>query len=97
LTDLDQMRARRPAARREVDLCSGPAKLCQALGIDRAMDSIDLCDPSSPVRIIDDGVPPPRRPGTSTRIGLRAGADRPWRWYVAGEPNVSRRAPVVPA
>src|SRR5438105_3815654 len=39
---IDQMRAVRPAARRDVDLCSGPGKLCQALGIDRSFDGADV-------------------------------------------------------
>ena len=36
------MRKRRRAARRERDLCSGPGKLCEAMGIDRALDGEDL-------------------------------------------------------
>ncbi len=32
----------------------------------------------------------PTRPGRSPRIGIRLAADRPWRWYVPGDPNVSR-------
>ena len=53
---------RRRRARRERDLCSGPARLTQALGITGAHDGADLV--RGPVRILDDGVPPPRRPGS---------------------------------
>ena len=87
---LDVMRARRPAARRDRDLCSGPARLAQAFGIDRALDGTDLV--RGAVRIVDDGVAPPRRPGVSTRIGLASGRgdDLAWRYTVSGEPNLSR-------
>ncbi|HEV3226687.1 MAG TPA: DNA-3-methyladenine glycosylase [Acidimicrobiales bacterium] len=88
---LDEMRsARGAAAPRDRDLCSGPAKLCQAFGLDRAFDGADLVTADRGVAVVDDGVPPPRRPANSVRIGLRAGADHPWRWYVDGDPNVSR-------
>lgn len=83
-------RRRGGGARRPADLASGPAKLCQALGIDRRFDGTDVVTGEAGVRIIDDGTPPPRRPGRSTRIGLNAGADRRWRWFVASDPNVSR-------
>jgi DNA-3-methyladenine glycosylase len=91
LTGVEEMRERRPAARRTVDLCSGPAKLCQALAIDRTFDGVDLTDPASPVRIVDDGTAPPRRPGQSPRIGISVGVEHPWRWFVTGDPNLSRR------
>jgi DNA-3-methyladenine glycosylase len=88
---LDLMRARRTRARRDRDLCAGPARLAQAFGLDRAHDGADLLRP--PLRIVDDGVAPPADPATSTRIGLAAGKGDtfPWRWYVAGDPNVSGR------
>jgi DNA-3-methyladenine glycosylase len=87
--------ARGPAARRDRDLCSGPAKLCQALGLDRAHDGADLVGADRGVTILDDGTAPPAAPGVSTRIGLSAGAEHPWRWFVPGDPNVStHRAPV---
>jgi len=90
LTGLDELRsARGPAAKRDRDLCSGPAKLCQAFGLDRAFDGADLVTGDRGVTIIDDGRKPPRRPGNSVRIGLSAGAEHPWRWYVEGDPNVS--------
>lgn len=89
LTGLDAMRAARgPAARRDVDLCSGPAKTCQALGLEGSHDGADLCSGDGP-RVVDDGTGPPVEVGRSTRIGLTAGADRPWRWFVEGDPNVS--------
>jgi DNA-3-methyladenine glycosylase len=87
---VDVMRARRPAARRDRDLCSGPARLAQALGLNREHDGDDLV--RGPLRIVDDGVPPPNAPGVSVRVGLAAGKgeEHPWRWYVPGDPNVSR-------
>ncbi len=39
---LETMRARRAKAKRATDLCSGPAKLCEALAIDRSLDGADL-------------------------------------------------------
>jgi DNA-3-methyladenine glycosylase len=86
---LEAMRARRPAARRDADLTSGPAKLCQALGIGRDQDGADLVRGPG-VRIFDDGMPPPERPGLSARVGITQAVDRPWRWFVAGDPYVSR-------
>ena len=77
-------------ARRDRDLGAGPARLAQALGIDRALDGADLVPARSEIRIVDDGVAPPTRPGRSERIGIRLATDRPWRWYVPGDPNLSR-------
>jgi DNA-3-methyladenine glycosylase len=88
---IEHMRALRPAAKRDTDLLSGPAKLCQAFGLDRDHDGADLVTGDRGVLIWDDGTPPPRKPGNSTRIGLSAGAELPWRWYVPGDPNLSRR------
>ena len=90
LRGVPAMRARRPAARRAVDLCSGPAKLCQSLGIDRDLDGADLVRRDRGVAILDDGVPPPADPASGRRIGLSAGVEPEWRWFVAGDPNVSR-------
>ena len=88
LAGLDRMHERRLAARRTTDLASGPAKLCQALGIGPEHDGTDLV--RGRVRILDDGTAPPATPGVSTRIGITRAADRPWRWFVPGDPNVSR-------
>jgi DNA-3-methyladenine glycosylase len=90
---LDEMHLARPAAVRTIDLCSGPAKLCEALGIDRSSDGLDLCAPDGPVRLLDDGTPPPDEPLVTTRIGIRVGTERPWRFAVPGDPHVSRGRP----
>jgi len=87
---LDVMRARRARSRRDVDLCRGPARLCQAFGLDGTFDGADLVTADRGVTIVDDGTPPlPSVVGT--RIGLTKGADLPWRWWVAGDPHVSGR------
>jgi DNA-3-methyladenine glycosylase len=91
LRGLDEMRAARPAARNDRDLCRGPARLCQALGIDRSFDGADLPTADRGVTIVDDGVPPPPAPGISPRIGIRVGTEAQWRWFVPGDPNVSGR------
>ena len=96
-------RARNAASRRRstepfrvVDLCSGPARLCQAFSLDRRDDGGDLVGASTHPRsrqsifIADDGTPPPRNPGRSGRIGVTRAPNRLWRFYVAGDPNVSR-------
>jgi DNA-3-methyladenine glycosylase len=89
LAGLDAMRGRRLAARRDRDLCAGPGRLGQAFGVDRTFDGADLV--RGELRIVDDGVAPPSKPGVSRRIGLGAdkGDELPLRFYVPGDENVS--------
>ncbi len=88
---LEEMRAARPKARTDRDLCSGPAKLCQALGIEGSENGTDLLHRrGGGVRLQDDGTPPPKRPARGTRIGIKEATERRWRFWVAGDPNVSR-------
>ena len=92
LRGLDEMRARRPAARRDLDLLRGPARLCQAFGVDGSFDGADLVTADRGITLLDDGAPPPSDPTVSTRIGLSSGTDLLWRWYVAADPHRSGRA-----
>ena len=90
------MRARRSVTNIH-QLTNGPAKLCEALDIDRALDGLDLCDTQSPLFIAGHpdhaGLLRERGPlATTTRIGLSKAADRPLRFCLAGSPWVSRRA-----
>jgi DNA-3-methyladenine glycosylase len=90
LGGLDLMRERRVKAARDRDLAAGPGRLGQAFAADRSLDGTSLL--RGPLRIVDDGTPPPDVPGVSTRIGLAAGKgdDLPYRFYVVGDPHVSR-------
>ena len=92
LVGLDAMYgARGPAARRDRDLCSGPAKLTQALGIDGSLDGANLVTADRGVAIVHDGQPPPDAPAVTSRIGLTSGSDLPWRFHVPYVADVSRR------
>ncbi len=91
LTGLAEMRAARPKARQDRDLCSGPGKLCQAFAVTKEDDGADLVSGDRGLLIVNDGLSPPRTPVVATRVGLTAGAGLPWRWYVAADANVSRR------
>lgn len=92
MSGLDEMRARRPNVRTDRDLLRGPARLCQAFGLDGTFDQADLTTLSHGVTIVDDGTPPPECPAIGTRIGLSAGADLPWRWCVPGHLHLSKPA-----
>jgi len=98
LAGLEEMRAARPGVSRDTELCSGPARLCQAFGIDRSFDGADLTRQGEGPWLADDGTPPPAAPGVSARIGLATGRghESPWRWFVPGDPNVSRGRPGLP-
>jgi len=70
------------------NLTSGPGKLCQAFGLDKSHNYLDLT--GSELRIVDDGWKP-EEIVTSTRVGIRVAVENPWRFYVAGNPHVSRK------
>lgn len=82
------MRARRPAARRDLDLTNGPGKLCAALAITGAHNALSL--QHGPV-VIRRGEPiAASRVEVTPRIGIRESADWPLRWIVADSAYVSR-------
>ncbi|MEO7478468.1 MAG: DNA-3-methyladenine glycosylase [Lysobacteraceae bacterium] len=91
LTDLEKMRLARPRARRDRDLCSGPGKLTQAMGITGAQNGIDLVAAQDGFTIVSDGMMPPQDPLADTRIGISHGKDLPWRWRIVGNGHVSKR------
>ena len=91
LSGLQAMRAARLKAHRDRDLCSGPARLTQAMGISGVHDGLDLVSGKAGYRIVDDGTPPPGEPVATGRVGLSRATGEVWRWYVPGDLNVSRR------
>jgi len=90
--------AGRPGARiPDRDLARGPGRLGQALGIDRAQNGVDACDPASPLRI--RAAAPEGTPGQISegpRVGVSSAADWPWRFWRTGDPTVSVYRPYVP-
>ena len=89
-------RRRRPARGPDRDLARGPARLCQALGIDRALNGADFCDPASPLRLRTRSSSVEKQTiCTGPRVGVSAGATVPWRFWLDGEPSVSVYRPWV--
>ena len=73
-------------------LCSGPGKVCQALGITKNEYGMDLCDPASPLRLIKYRYIPDEQIAVSPRINVayaEEAATWPWRFYVKDNPFVS--------
>jgi DNA-3-methyladenine glycosylase len=83
---LDVMRERRGLAA-ERALCSGPGKLCQALGITRVHDGLPLDEP--PFELVRREAEPPLVVGP--RVGITRAVQQPWRYGLAGSPFLSRR------
>lgn len=88
LGGLDLMREARPKAKTDRDLCRGPARLAQAMGITGAQDGADLC--AGNFRVGDVGELPPVNPMAGPRIGISRALEEPWRWHVPGNRYVSR-------
>lgn len=91
-------RTRGPAVIASRDLARGPARLCQALAIDRALDGADACAASSPLRVRSEAGTPPRsaKIATGPRVGVSSAAEIPWRFWLEGDPTVSVYRPAVP-
>lgn len=90
---LPAARSRRPAARTDVELARGPARLCTALAIDRDFYGTNLL-----------GDPPLLQPpavaagpvSTGPRVGVTGAHDVPWRFWLTGDPTVSAYRRHVP-
>ena len=88
-----------PGSRRFEQLASGPARLCQALGIAREQNGLDVCDPDGELRICAPAGfsgRPGDRIATGPRVGVSSGAEVPWRYWIAGDRAVSAYRPHVP-
>lgn len=81
ISGIESMRERRPKAKSDQQILSGPACLCTAFGIDRAQYGVNLFDPSSELRIVA-GVPP-QVVLHGPRVGLAPGKGDKTRWRFA--------------
>jgi DNA-3-methyladenine glycosylase len=88
---LEAMRERR-GPRPDADLCSGPGKLTEALGVGLDANGADL---SAPPFLLA-----PPEPGwtgevvSGPRVGITKAVERPWRFCLAASPHVSRPRPI---
>jgi DNA-3-methyladenine glycosylase len=94
-------RARAGRQVRPVDLARGPGRLCQALAIGRDQDGADVCGPGGRLGIGAPGVAGDQRPAAAEicagpRVGITRAADRPWRYWLAGDSHVSVYRPAKP-
>lgn len=70
------------------DLTNGPAKLCQALGIDKALNGHNL--QKAPLKLLLQQPVKPQDIIVTTRVGIRLARDMPWRFYLRDNPYVSK-------
>lgn len=84
---LEIMRLNRKNAN-ELNLTNGPAKLCQALEIDKQFNGHEL--DQEPLKLIPANPLYDKKIVKTTRIGISKDAHRLWRWYVAGNKFVSQ-------
>ena len=98
---IEAMRARRGAVANRArgrgagglhELCSGPGKLTQALGISLAENEGSLSDGPVVIRARGEGWLEPRIV-EGTRVGITRAVELRWRFCVVGDPNVSRPRP----
>jgi DNA-3-methyladenine glycosylase len=87
--------ARRPRSRSR-DLARGPARLTQALAIDRSLDGVDVTKSGSPIAVRAADLVAEDRIRRGPRVGIAQAADRPWRFWIDDEPSVSAYRPHVP-
>ncbi|SBS75381.1 putative 3-methyladenine DNA glycosylase [uncultured Mycobacterium sp.] len=92
---LEVAQARRGRLVRPIALARGPGNLCSALGVVMEDNGVDVFDPESPVtlRLGEGGLA-----SSGPRVGVSQAADRPWRLWLTGRPEVSafRRSPRAP-
>lgn len=89
---LPTARARRPGVR-DRDLARGPARLTRTLAIDGSLDGTDVVSGAVQVLV---GLPVADEVvRTGPRVGVVAGAELPWRFWIDGEPTVSAYRPAA--
>jgi DNA-3-methyladenine glycosylase len=95
IAGVDLAQARRPRSTSR-DLARGPARLTQALAIDRTLNGTDVTVRSSPLRVLAGEPVPDDEVRRGPRVGVAQAHDRPWRIWVDGDPSVSTYRRHVP-
>ncbi len=92
---IEEMRERRPKATTDRELTSGPGRLCQAFGLTREENAIDLVE-SGKLFLTQNKPVPANLIGVSTRIGINVAQEYPWRFFIKENEYVSRAKPSIP-
>jgi DNA-3-methyladenine glycosylase len=87
---LEAMRAARGPRTVDRDLCRGPGRLAQAMGITGADDGVDLLATGSRFALRRAVRTPVHEVHATARIGISKAVDAPWRWLLRGSRFVSR-------
>lgn len=83
----DEILEKRRHGKKGTELTNGPAKLCQALGIDKRMNGHDLRH--APLRLIITPEVNKNEITVTTRVGISRAKDRMRRYYLRGNPYIS--------
>jgi len=86
IDNLEVLQRRR--AKSGPEITNGPAKLCQALGIDKALNGHDLT--TEPLKLILQEPIDPKHITQTVRIGISQAKNVPWRFYITGNKYVSQ-------
>jgi DNA-3-methyladenine glycosylase len=92
----DLARVRRPAARVDRDLASGPGKLVQALALDATANGTSVVDGTGPLLLSQGDEVPAAQVMAGPRVGVTAELDRQWRFWIRGDDTVSTYRRHVP-
>lgn len=74
------------------DIGSGPGKLCQAFDINKVQNGLDLCGSSLMITADDSDAAPAEKVISTTRIGIRVGTEKPWRFILKDNPFISNKS-----
>lgn len=90
----NDLMARNRRGRPRPEWTNGPAKLAQALAIDKSLNGANLCQPDGVIWLEDAPPAPPQQIGVGPRIGLGKTPEpwysMPWRYWLRGNPYVSK-------
>jgi DNA-3-methyladenine glycosylase len=78
------------------DLARGPARLTTALGVDRALNGLDVSSQRSPLQVRRGTPVPDDAVRWGPRVGVSTAQEVPWRCWIDGDPTVSPYRPHVP-
>lgn len=73
----------------EVNLLNGPAKICQAFGLDKNENGTDLLKDN--IYLLNESIIPARNIVKTTRIGIKKSTEFPWRFYIKNNQYISKK------